>query len=78
MKKLFSLLFIVVMTAATTLPVQAEDTIRVSKNAISGPKALTGFWIQYVEASSLMPEGSVFPRKCSPPGLLHGGPWHSS
>jgi hypothetical protein len=40
---------------------------RVSKNAISGPNALTGFWIQYVEASSLMPEGPAFRRKCSPP-----------
>ena len=57
---------------------ESEYWLRVSKNAILGPNALTGFWIQDVKASSLMPDGPAFSRKCSPPGLLSGGPWHSS
>ena len=36
---------------------------RVSKKAIFGPHALTGFWIQEVTAVSLMPGGPAFSRK---------------
>jgi hypothetical protein len=54
--------------------VRTKARFRVSKNAILGPNALTGFWIQYVKASSLMPDGPAFSRKRSPPGRLNGGP----
>ena len=36
---------------------------RVSKNAVVGPNALTGFWIQDVKAVSLMPGGPAFSRR---------------
>ena len=44
MKQLCSLLFLVVMTAATTLPVQAEDTMTCTKTSAQDIAALFDRW----------------------------------
>ena len=44
MKQLFSALFIVVMTAATTLPVQAEVTMTCTKTSVQEIAALFDHW----------------------------------
>jgi hypothetical protein len=44
MKKLFSILFLVVMTVATTLPIQAEDTMTCTKTSTQEIAALFDRW----------------------------------
>ena len=44
MKKLFSILFIVVITAATTLPVHAKDTMTCTKTSAQEIAALFDRW----------------------------------
>ena len=80
MKQLCSLLFIVVMTAATTLPVQAEDTMTCTKTSAQEIAALFDRWnaaLATLDPDKVValyaPEAVLLPTVSNKPRTTHEG-----